>query len=136
MILPDGKKDKAYNGKWNGVGGKAKKGESPEECAIREIYEETGYVTNDPKLSGILTFPDMSMGVDWCVFVFIVKTFSGYEKASSEGQLKWFTKKEIIGLNLWEADHIFLPLVFKEKFFTGKFTYINGKLQTYKLKHH
>ena len=123
----------AYNGKWNGVGGKLKKGETPEECAIREISEETGLTATNPRLCGLLTFPKMIDSKDWYVFVYIVENFKGHTQESREGELAWFTKNEILKLKLWEGDYKFLPYLFKNKFFSGKFTYKDGKLIDYSL---
>ena len=56
------KKDDIHEGKWNGLGGKFEKGESPEECAIREVREESGIKINKLRLKGVLTFPDFNKG--------------------------------------------------------------------------
>ena len=133
MLHVKGKKDGNYNGKWNGVGGKLKKGESPAECALREIKEETGLVASNPNLVGLLTFPKISLGKDWYVFVYVIDEFSGEIHESKEGELFWFTKKEIMRLNLWEGDYKFLPLLFKNKFFQGKFFYVEGVLKDFLL---
>lgn len=134
MIHVRGKKNDQYNGKWNGVGGKLKKGETPEECAIREIKEETGLKATDPILCGILTFPEIFENKDWYVFVYLIENFEGFEHESKEGELAWFTKKEILKLNLWEGDYKFLPLIFKNKFFSGKFVYVDGKLKDFRIQ--
>ncbi len=134
MIYPKNKKDTRYNDKWNGVGGKLQKGESPLECAIREIMEETGYIASNLKLMGILSFPKMSKGQDWHVFVYLVKEFRGSEKASKEGKIKWFKRNEVLSLNLWQGDYIFLPYLFRNKFFTGKFAYKRNRLFEYDLQ--
>ena len=131
MIFPTGKKDSHYNKKWNGVGGKFKSGETPEECVIREIKEETNLVAKNPQLAGILTFPKMTGGEDWYVFVFVIKEFSGKLKASKEGKLDWFANEEILKLNLWEGDYVFLPWLFAGKFFLGEFVYDDGKLKNH-----
>ena len=64
-----------HEGKWN-VGGKFEAGESPEECVIREILEEPGLAIQDPKLCGLLMFPNFK-GNDWYVFVFTAHNFTG-----------------------------------------------------------
>ncbi|MAI88720.1 MAG: DNA mismatch repair protein MutT, partial [Candidatus Marinimicrobia bacterium] len=51
------KENDMHEGKWNGLGGKLEAGESPEECVIREVYEESGLTIKNPKLKGIITFP-------------------------------------------------------------------------------
>ena len=45
--------------KWIGVGGKLERGETPQECAAREILEETGLKAK-PVLKGVITFPEFT----------------------------------------------------------------------------
>ena len=71
------KENDMHQGKWNGLGGKFEPGETPEACAVREIYEESGLRVNDPELRGILTFPAFNDDEDWYAFVFVVRDFSG-----------------------------------------------------------
>src|SRR3990172_9255073 len=66
-----------HQGKWNGLGGKFEPGETPEQCAIREIYEESGLLVKQPELKGFLTFPGFSNDEDWYAFVFVAHQFSG-----------------------------------------------------------
>jgi 8-oxo-dGTP diphosphatase len=115
-------------GKWNGLGGKLESGETPEECAIREIREESGLAITDPLLKGVLTFPAFAKDEDWYAFVFLVTHFSGELIESPEGQLAWIENDDLLSLNLWEGDRIFLPWLDKPGFFSGKFVYKEGKL--------
>ena len=66
-----------HAGKWIGVGGKLEKGETPQECAVREIFEETGLQVNKPLLKGIITFPEFTLNHDWYTYVFKVTEFTG-----------------------------------------------------------
>ncbi len=127
------KKEDIHEGKYNGVGGKIEDGESPEECAIRETLEETGLKIKNPKLKGILTFPKFLQNEDWIVFVFTTKEFEGKIIESEEGKLEWINNDKLLKLNLWEGDKIFLPLVFKDTIFSGKFIYENKKLIGHKI---
>ena len=120
-------------GKWNGLGGKFESGESPEECAIREIKEESGLVVKNITMKGIITFPMFDGIEDWYVFLFVANEFSGELIDSNEGNLKWIQNKKLTEINLWEGDKIFIPWLFKDKFFSAKFNYENGKFLDYEV---
>lgn len=130
LMLFRNKKDRdVHEGKWNGLGGKLEPGESPEECAIREVFEESGLRAPRPLLRGILTFPKFTPSDDWYVFVYEFNHFSGELIDSPEGELKWIDDDKIFDLNLWEGDHFFLKWMFECKFFSAKFIYQNGELK-------
>jgi 8-oxo-dGTP diphosphatase len=115
-------------GKWNGLGGKLEPGETPEECARREIQEESGLEVADLTWKGLLTFPGFSNDEDWYAFVFVATVVDGPLIDSPEGDLKWVDQEELFGLNLWEGDRIFLPWLDRPGVFSGKFTYLDGRL--------
>lgn len=118
-----------HQGKWNGLGGKFEPGESPEACAIREVYEESGLTIWRPELRGVLTFPNFRAGEDWYAFVFVARTFSGKLIDSTEGILRWIDDADLLKLPLWEGDRIFLPWLEQERFFSGRFVYEDGRLR-------
>jgi len=128
------KKNDLHEGKYNGLGGKLEDGETPEECVIREVYEESGLRIKNPLFKGMLTFPMFDGKNDWIVFVFRAKRFSGKMINSREGDLVWIENHKLLDLNLWEGDKKFLKYIDSDKIFSGKFIYINGKLKSYKMK--
>ena len=117
-----------HKDKWNGLGGKFEKGETPEDCVIREVREESGLIISNPVLKGFLTFPSFDGLDDWYVFVFVADTFSGQLIDSKEGDLHWIKNEELLNLPLWEGDQIFLEWFNKDSFFSAKFNYSDGKL--------
>lgn len=128
MIHRVKKENDIHQGKWNGLGGKFEPGETPEECARREILEESGLRVTNPILKGFLTFPRFAKDEDWYAFVYLVEEFEGELIESPEGHLRWIEDDELLGLNLWEGDRIFLPWLNQPGFYSGKFIYENGKL--------
>lgn len=131
MVYRNKKANDIHEGKWNGLGGKLEARETPEECVIREILEESGLSIQNPKLCGLLMFPQFK-GNDWYVFVFIATEFSGkLLDDSPEGRLEWIPDEKIPELNLWESDHIFMPWIREGKFFSAKFEYEGDKMQGY-----
>jgi len=113
--------------KWNGIGGKMDQGESPEDCFIREAYEDTGLKIKDPKLRGFLSFPAIYEDEDWNVFVFTTTEFEGEPfKKTREGTLHWIKNNKIKDLKLWGDDDYWLHLLNQNRFFTGKFIFKNG----------
>ena len=78
MLHRNKKENDIHQGKWVSVGGKFEIGETPEECAKREIYEETGLIAEKLELCGFITFPNFTQdGQDWYSFVYRVTEFSG-----------------------------------------------------------
>jgi 8-oxo-dGTP diphosphatase len=128
MLHRTKKANDVHQGKWNGLGGKVDPGETPEECVIREVWEESGLRITNPELKGILTFPGFANDEDWYAFIFVVHEFEGLLIDSPEGRLEWIEDSKILELPLWEGDHIFLPWLENDGIFSGKFTYKDGRL--------
>ncbi|CAN5804758.1 hypothetical protein BH10CHL1_BH10CHL1_13220 [soil metagenome] len=118
-----------HAGKWNGLGGKLLPGETPEQCVIREVEEESGLKLTKPRWRGVLTFPAFNQEEDWYVFLFVAHEFTGELIDSNEGVLRWIDDNQLFGLNLWEGDKIFLKWLEQEKFFSGQFIYKDGALR-------
>ena len=128
------RKAKGYQqGKWNGLGGKFDPGESPEECLKREVFEESGLTVEKAQLRGFITFPDFDGNDDWYAFVYTVSAFSGEIVASEEGELHWVPDGELLTLNIWDGDRIFLPWLNGERLFSAKFTYEAGEFKNYEV---
>ncbi len=127
MIHRIKKENDYHEGKWNGLGGKFEAGESPEECAIREVREESGFTMIKPRMHGFITFPKFDGVDDWYVFVFTSDNFEGEMIDSSEGNLSWIPNNQVTTLNLWDGDKIFLEWLYQDKFFSAKFNYKDGK---------
>lgn len=130
------KENDIHSGKWNGLGGKFEPGESPEECVRREVLEESGLHVINPLLKGFLTFPDFANNEDWYAFVYVAREFEGELTESQEGILKWIDDGELLDLNLWEGDTVFLPLLDKPGLFSGKFAYEDGYLVSHSMVIH
>lgn len=127
MIHRVKKQNDYHEGKWNGLGGKFELGESPEECAIREIEEESGLKVKSVIMKGFITFPMFDGKEDWYVFLFTANEFSGNLIDSNEGNLAWIKNEKLTELNLWDGDKIFIPWLFQDGFFSAKFKYKDGK---------
>jgi 8-oxo-dGTP diphosphatase len=120
-----------HQGKWNGLGGKFEPGETPEECAVREIYEESGLQVRNPALKGLLTFPGFANDEDWYAFVFVATDFDGELIDSPEGRLEWIEDERLFDLDLWDGDRVFLRWLDRPGFFSAKFIYKDGQFIDY-----
>lgn len=123
LMLHRTKKEADVNaGKWIGVGGHFEEGESPEECLLREVKEETGYTLTSYRFRGIITF--IYKNVVEYMNLFTADAFTGDPIPCDEGELKWVPKDDILNLNLWEGDRIFLKLLAEDApFFSLKLVY-------------
>lgn len=123
-----------HQGKWNGLGGKLEPGESPEECVIREIFEESGLIVKRLFFKGMITFPGFANEEDWYAFIFVIDQFEGELIDSPEGPLEWIEDSALLELNLWDGDKIFLKWLDQPDFFSAKFMYQDGKFIDYDVK--
>lgn len=129
MLYRNKKKNDINKGKWIGVGGHFKTGESPEDCLLREVKEETGLVIKSCRLRGIITFVYNDNEAEY-MFLYTCDKFSGDIIQCDEGVLKWIDKSEIKNLSLWEGDKIFLDLLDRDTpMFSLKLVYNNDDLK-------
>ena len=114
--------------KWIGVGGKFEEGESPEECMLREVQEETGLTLTAWRYRGIVTFVSDKWGGEY-MHLFTADGYTGQIKSCDEGELEWVEKQRLLSLPIWEGDKIFLRLLDSEQpFFSLKLCYEGERL--------
>lgn len=134
--------DENHN-KWIGVGGHFENSESPEECLLREVKEETGLTLTSYKFRGIVTFVFDNKPAEY-MCLYTADGFTGTLTECNEGELAWINKSKILELELWEGDKIFLKQLLSGNddapFFSLKLVYnadevliateLNGKKHT------
>jgi len=112
------------NGKWNGLGGKIDDGETPEQCIIREVKEESGLTVSNPKKHGILRFYTEGMeGAFAVVHLFSFRSFSGKLTATDEGELRWFEISKIPYSEMWDDDGVWMIPLLSGFAFDGEFVF-------------
>lgn len=133
------KEHDASHGKWIGVGGKCEADESPDECMLREVKEETGVDITRWHYRGIVTFISDTWPNEY-MHLFTATEWKGEPDMSidDEGTLAWVRKEDLMGLNLWEGDRIFLRLLLDETtpFFSLKLIYEQDEMISATLNGH
>ncbi len=115
--------------KWIGVGGKFEPGESPEDCLLREVREETGLTLTAWRYRGLVTFVSDVWPCEY-MHLFTADAWTGEERPCDEGELRWIGKEELYELTMWQGDRIFLRLLSEEvPFFSLKLVYRGEELQ-------
>lgn len=114
--------------KWVGTGGHFEADESPEECLLREVKEETGLTLLSFRLRGIVTFLCDRWQTEY-MFLYTADRYEGELTECSEGHLEWVEKKRVYELPVWEGDKIFFRLLEEERqFFSLKLSYEHDQL--------
>ena len=134
LMLHRVKKENDLNhDKWVGEGGKFEPDETPEECMLREVREETGLTLTKYQFRAILTFLSDEWETEY-IHLYTASEFTGTLLECDEGNLEWIPKSEIDKLKLWEGDKIFFKLLREtEDFFSLKLRYEGEKLVETKL---
>ena len=130
LMLHRTKKKKDVNkDKWIGVGGHAEGNETPQECLLREVKEETGLLLTSYKFRGLITFiSDEYEAEMMCLFT--ADGYTGELITCDEGELEWVKKSEVPQLPTWEGDAQFLKLLLEDekRFFAMKLRYEGERL--------
>ena len=125
--------------KWLGIGGHFETDETPEECALRELKEESGIVRGNLKdfeYRGLVTFLSSEYESEY-MHVFTASVPEAFEvpvKACDEGELAWVELGRIKDLPVWEGDKIMFDYLFNRtprRFFTMKFRYESDRLASH-----
>ena len=129
LMLHRVKKENDLNqDKWIGIGGKFEKDETPDECLLREAYEETGLTLTSWKCRGIVTFLSDRWEGEY-MYLFTADGFTGQLKTCDEGDLQWVSREFLDSLPKWEGDKIFLDLLWQDApFFLLTLRYRGDKL--------
>ena len=132
MLHRTKKENDQSHDKWLGIGGKFEDGESPEECMLREVYEETGLTLTDYAFRGIVTFVSDRWETEY-IHLFTADGYEGEPGECSEGVLEWVPKEKVTDLKLWEGDKLFLDhLNGSRDFFSLKVVYEGEVLKDWK----
>lgn len=111
-------------GKWNGLGGKIEKGETPEENIMREVYEESGLVVKKLEKVGRIHFYRGSRKRTFGIgHLFIIREFGGKARSTEEGRVRWFDFNEIPYERMWDDDRYWLPHLINGLSFDSEFVY-------------
>lgn len=123
------KKADVNKGKWIGFGGHFEEGESPEECVVREVFEETGLTLTSYRYRGIVTFCADNAETE-LMHLFSADAYTGELRDDcNEGVIAWQPKEALPSLPMWEGDYVFLDLLRREEpFFSLKLVYVNDRL--------
>lgn len=128
------KKNDVNKDKWIGVGGHFEEGESPEECLLREVKEETGLTLKAYDFRGLITFKltgskeGKTLTEYMCLYT--AKEYEGELSPCDEGVLEWVPKEKIQDLEIWEGDKIFFRLLNQDHpFFSLKLWYVDNELK-------
>ena len=123
MLHRTKKENDCNHDKWIGIGGKFERGESPEECMLREAKEETGLTLTSYRYRGIVTFVSDRWEPEY-MHLFTADDFTGTLRTCDEGELAWIRKSDLLALPAWEGDRIFLHLLDEDvPFFSLKLRY-------------
>ena len=140
LLFRNKKRNDFHEGKYVGIGGRIEPGETPQECILREIQEETGYdlSISDISFRGYIYFDEINRKkttedlppFNWLVFIYSASIPIKNDFVNAEGDLIWFSFKEVPYDRMWDGDRIFTPKILEtEEIIEGKFLYDGEKIK-------
>lgn len=120
FIYRNKKENDINHGKNIGIGGHIEGDETPYQCNLREVFEETGLKLNSSTYLGLVIFSDLSISNQrFLMHVYFSDSYEGSENlpACTEGELNWLTVDEFLNRPHFEGDEYFLKYAFRGEFF-------------------
>ena len=131
MLFRNKKKHDINKNKWVGIGGHIEDGETPNQAIIREVKEETNLDLISLDYRGLLHFINNDYEED--IYLYTSNAFKGTLEECNEGELRFIPFSDLMSLNMWEGDKIFLPLLINnEPFFELTLIYNDDKFISYR----
>lgn len=122
-----GRKKRGFGvSKWNGFGGKLEPGETFRQCAVRELWEETGLQANsdDLELVGLLDFRFIAEPeLNHLGYVYFIRTYAGHITETEEMEPKWFSVEELPYEDMWKGDKTWIPMILQGHKIEGTVTF-------------
>ena len=127
MLYRNRKPDDPNEGKWLGIGGKIETGESPDECNLREVLEETGLRLRSHVFHGVIEFRSDTWD-DEDMYLYSSSDFVPADEEAArvfketgeyalpecdEGELAWVEAGKLLDLPMWEGDRAFVGELLK-----------------------
>lgn len=124
--------DDVHEGKYVGICGEVVNGETPEECVLREVFNQTNLNLKSIYYRGVITLPKFIDNEDVYMMLFTSDDFEGrLDNSCKYGDLIWIDTDKIFDLDMWEGDRLYLRWSNTDEIFSAKIIYENGKLKDY-----
>jgi 8-oxo-dGTP diphosphatase len=120
-------------GKINAPGGRLEDGETPRECAVREVIEEVGVRPLELEWVGENRFQFVD-GYSIHVYVFVASGCEGEPVETDEAIPLWADVAEIPFERMWEDDRLWVPLVLERRRFSGRYLFDGDAMLGYSLE--
>ncbi|MBR0434900.1 MAG: 8-oxo-dGTP diphosphatase [Lachnospiraceae bacterium] len=122
--------------KWVGIGGKFLENETPDECLLREVKEETGLTLTAYRLRGVITFLSNKWEGEY-MYLYTATGYTGEMTECDEGNLEWVDIDKVCALPIWEGDKLFFEELRRDRgFFTMMLKYEGDRLVEHSVKVH
>ncbi|MFW9779211.1 MAG: NUDIX domain-containing protein [Candidatus Heimdallarchaeota archaeon] len=145
LLFRNKKPNDFHQNRYIGIGGRLEAGETPLECVLREIREETGYTfsARDIQFRGYIYFDEINRNKEsedlppfnWLVFLYSARVKKKMVIENPEGDLHWIPFEKIPYQQMWEGDRIFTPkLLETDHVYEAKFIYEGEKIHHWELR--
>lgn len=108
-------------GYWNLPGGKIQRSETPRQCVVREVFEETSLKIKNVSKNGTMRLYDEPEKLFYIIHVFSSANYDGVLHSTEEGQVKWFDINAMPFEKMWGTARYVMSLIIQGKIINASF---------------